>query len=307
MNTDGQTYGKVAVLMGGESAEREVSLQSGAAVLAALLRQGVNAHAFDPKDKPIWALHEEGFDRAFITLHGTFGEDGTLQGVLETLRIPYTGPGVMASSICMDKWRTKLLWQAVGIPTPEYVMVNENTDFAAVEAQLGLPMFIKSACEGSSLALFKVKAPGELRQAYEHIVKTDPLIIAERFIDGGEYTVGILNDLALPVIKIEPAGEFYDYEAKYLSDQTVYRCPCGLSSQQEEALKALALQAFHIVGGQNWGRVDVMLDAAGNPYLLEINTAPGMTTHSLVPKAAQALGWGFDELVLRILDGAHVG
>jgi D-alanine-D-alanine ligase len=304
---NGKIYGKVAVLMGGESAEREVSLQSGAAVLAALLRQGIDAHGFDPQHRSIWALQEEGFDRAFITLHGALGENGTLQGALETMRIPYTGSGVMASSIGMDKWRTKLLWQAAGIPTPEYALINELTDFAAVEAQLGLPIFIKSACEGSSLALFKVKAPGELRQAYEKIVQTDPLIIAERFIDGGEYTIGIIENTALPIIKIEPAGEFYDYEAKYLSDKTIYRCPCGLPSQQEDRLKALALQAFHLVGGQNWGRVDVMVDQDNQPYFLEINTAPGMTDHSLVPKAAKALGWSFDELVLRILDGAHVG
>jgi D-alanine-D-alanine ligase len=304
---NGKIYGKVAVLMGGESAEREVSLQSGAAVLAALLRQGIDAHGFDPQHRSIWALQEEGFDRAFITLHGALGENGTLQGALETMRIPYTGSGVMASSIGMDKWRTKLLWQAAGIPTPEYALINEQTDFAAVEAQLGLPIFIKSACEGSSLALFKVKAPGELRQAYEKIVQTDPLIIAERFIDGGEYTIGIIENTALPIIKIEPAGEFYDYEAKYLSDKTIYRCPCGLPSQQEDRLKALALQAFHLVGGQNWGRVDVMVDQDNQPYFLEINTAPGMTDHSLVPKAAKALGWSFDELVLRILDGAHVG
>lgn len=302
-----QQYGKVAVLMGGESVEREVSLNSGTAVLNALLRQGVDAHPFDPKEKPIWALHDEGFDRVFNILHGPFGEDGTIQGALEAMRIPYTGPGVMASSICMDKWRTKLLWNAIGIPTPEYVIVDEKTDFAAVEAQLGLPIFIKAACEGSSIAVYKVKAPGELRKAYEEICKIDKLVIAERFIDGGEYAIGILDDIALPAIKIEPANEFYDYEAKYLSDDTVYHCPCGLPAEKEAELKTLALKAFHIVGGTNWGRVDVMLDKNGNPYFLEINTAPGMTDHSLVPKAAAVIGMNFDMLVLRILDGAHVG
>lgn len=305
MNT--QHYGKVAVLMGGDSVEREVSLMSGEAVLEALLRQGVNAQAFDPKEKPIWALHEEGFERAFIILHGAQGENGTLQGALEAMRIPYTGPGVMASSICMDKWRTKMIWSAVGIPIPEYLLVDENTDFEAVEAKFGLPAFIKAACEGSSIAVYKAKVPGDLRRAYEEIRKIDPLVIVERFIDGGEYAIGILEDQALPAIKIEPANEFYDYEAKYLSDDTVYHCPCGLPSEKEAALQVLALKAFQVVGGCNWGRVDLMLDQEGNPYFLEINTAPGMTSHSLVPKAAQVEGLDFDALVLKILDGAHVG
>lgn len=307
MPNHAQKYGKVAVLMGGTSVEREVSLNSGTAVLNALLRQGVNAHPFDTKDKPIWALHDEGFDRVFNILHGTSGEDGTIQGALEAMHLPYTGPGVMASSICMDKWRTKLIWQAVGIPTPEYVMVDEDTDFAAVESKLGLPLFIKAACEGSSIAVYKVKEAGELRKAYEAIRKTNDLIIVERFIDGGEYAIGIVEDKVLPTIKIEPANEFYDYEAKYILDSTVYHCPCGLSKEKEAQLQALALKAFKSVGGTNWSRVDLMLDKAGNPYFLEINTAPGMTDHSLIPKAAKVAGMDFDTLVLQILDGAHVG
>lgn len=307
MPNHAQKYGKVAVLMGGTSVEREVSLSSGTAVLNALLRQGVNAHPFDTKEKPIWALYEEGFDRAFNILHGACGEDGIIQGALEAMHIPYTGPGVMASSICMDKWRTKLIWQAVGIPTPEYVMVDEETDFVVVESQLGLPLFIKAACEGSSIAVYKVKEAGELRKAYEVIRKTNQLIIAERFIDGGEYAIGIVGDSVLPTIKIEPANEFYDYEAKYLLDSTVYHCPCGLPEAKEAQLQALALKAFRSVGGTNWGRVDLLLDQAGEPYFLEINTAPGMTDHSLVPKAAKVAGMDFDTLVLKILDGAHVG
>lgn len=302
-----QKYGKVAVLMGGNSAEREVSLQSGGNVLAALLRQGIDAHPFDPQEKPIWALHDEGFQRVFNILHGAFGEDGTVQGALEAMHIPYTGSGVMASGICMDKWRTKLLWQAAGIPTADFVMLDDASDFTAVEERLGLPLFVKSACEGSSVAIFKVREKGGLRPAYEELRKTDSLIMAERFIDGGEYTIGILDEIALPSIKIIPANEFYDYDAKYISDDTVYLCPSDLTQEKEALYRALALKAFSIAGGQNWGRVDLMLDKAGNPYFLEVNTLPGMTNHSLVPKAAKAMGIGFDELVVRILDGAHVG
>lgn len=221
-----EKFGKVAVLFGGKSGEREVSLKSGGAVLAALQRQGVDAHAFDPAEQ---ALHElEQFDRVFISLHGRFGEDGTIQGALELMGIPYTGSGVLASSVGMDKWRTKLLWRSAGINTPKFELIDGRSDFAAVESHLGLPLFVKPANEGSSIGISKVKQSGELGKAYELAAKSDPLVIAEKFIGGGEYTVGILGDRALPIVRIVPANEFYDYEAKYLRDDTQYLCPCGL-------------------------------------------------------------------------------
>jgi len=298
-------FGKVAVLLGGKSAEREVSLNSGGAVLAALLRQGVDAHAFDPVQRP---LHElEGYDRAFIALHGRYGEDGTIQGALELMGIPYTGSGVMASAVGMDKWRTKLLWRAAGIPTLDFELLDETRDFAAVEAQLGLPLFVKPANEGSSIGISKVKQTGGLRAAYEEAAQYDPLVLAERFAGGGEYTVAVLGERALPVIRIVPANEFYDYEAKYLRDDTRYLCPCGLPEQQEVAIRAQALQAFRIVGGEGWGRVDFLMDETGKHYFLEVNTSPGMTDHSLVPMAAKAAGITFAQLVLDILEMAHVG
>lgn len=298
-------FGKVAVLLGGKSGEREVSLKSGAAVLAALRRGGVDAHAFDPADRALSEL--AGFDRVFIALHGRYGEDGTIQGALELMGIPYTGSGVMASSVGMDKWRTKLLWRAAGVATPEFELVDANSDFAAIEKRLGLPLFVKPANEGSSIGISKVKAAGGLKAAYELAAKSDPLVIAEQFVGGGEYTVGILGDEALPVIRIVPANEFYDYEAKYLRDDTQYLCPCGLDSALEEKIKAEALQAFRVVGGQGWGRVDFLMDEAGWHYFLEVNTSPGMTDHSLVPMGAKAVGLSFDELVLKVLELAHVG
>ncbi|MFL9709282.1 D-alanine--D-alanine ligase [Methylobacillus sp. Pita1] len=298
-------FGRVAVLLGGKSGEREVSLKSGAAVLAALRRGGVDAHAFDPAERELSEL--AGFDRVFIALHGRYGEDGTIQGALELMGIPYTGSGVMASSVGMDKWRTKLLWRAAGVATPEFELVDADGDFAAIEQRLGLPLFVKPANEGSSIGISKVKTAGGLKAAYELAAKSDPLVIAEQFVGGGEYTVGILGDEALPVIRIVPANEFYDYEAKYLRDDTQYLCPCGLDAALEEKIKAEALQAFRVVGGQGWGRVDFLMDEAGRHYLLEVNTSPGMTDHSLVPMGAKAVGLSFDELVLRILELAHVG
>jgi D-alanine-D-alanine ligase len=298
-------FGKVAVLLGGRSAEREVSLNSGNAVLAALKRGGVDAYAFDPAARP---LHElEGFDRAFIALHGRYGEDGTIQGALELMGIPYTGSGVMASAMGMDKWRTKLVWQAAGIATPAFELVDGASDFAAIEARLGLPLFVKPANEGSSIGISKVKAAGGLRAAFYEATKYDALVIAESFIGGGEYTVGILGDQALPVIRIVPANEFYDFDAKYLRDDTQYLCPCGLAPEVEARIRDQALQAFRVLGGRGWGRVDFLMDEAGKHYFLEANMSPGMTDHSLVPMGARAAGIDFDQLVLRILELAHVG
>ena len=303
----GKSFGKVAVMFGGDSAERDVSLKSGAAVLAALQRAGVDAHAFDPAAKTLAALREEGYDRVFVAMHGRGGEDGTLQGALDLMKIPYTGSGVLASALAMDKWRSKLVWQAAGLPIPEYALLDADSDFAAVEARLGLPLFVKPANEGSSIGITKVKEAGGLRAAFATAAKYDRLVIAERFLAGGEYTVGILGGRALPVIRIVPATEFYDYEAKYLRDDTQYRIPSGLSAAQEEAMREMALRAFAVLGCRGWGRIDVMLDAAGNAYVLEANTAPGMTDHSLVPMAAKAAGIAFEQLVVDVLEMASRG
>jgi D-alanine-D-alanine ligase len=302
-------FGKVAVLLGGLSAERAVSLNSGARVLAALQRQGVDAQAFDPAERKLDEL--AAFERAFIALHGRYGEDGTIQGALELMRIPYTGSGVMASALGMDKWRTKLLWRSVGLPIPEFAMLGAHSDFAAVEQQLGLPLFVKPDCEGSSIGITKVKQRGGLQAAYLEAARHDSLVLAERAVLGGEYTVGIIGAgeemQALPIIKIEPATEFYDYDAKYLRDDTVYRCPCGLPEARERQLRAQALEAFRVIGCRGWGRVDFLMDEQGNAYYLEVNTAPGMTDHSLVPMAARVAGISYDELVVRVLALASLG
>ena len=302
-------FGKVAVLFGGTSAEREVSLNSGSRVLAALLRRGVDAHAFDPAERCLDEL--KGFDRVFIALHGRYGEDGTIQGALELMHIPYTGSGVMASAVGMDKWRTKLLWSAVGLAIPKFVLLTENSDFAAIEKQLGLPLFVKPACEGSSIGISMVRQSGQLCQAYLEAARHDSLVIAEEGVMGGEYTVAILGEgddmQALPIIKIEPATEFYDYEAKYMRDDTAYRCPCGLPEARELELRALALEAFRVLGCRGWGRVDFLMDEKGNAYFLEANTSPGMTDHSLVPMSARVAGITYDELVERILALATLG
>ena len=295
-------FGKVAVLFGGTSAEREVSLNSGSRVLAALQGQGIDAHAFDPAEQALDAL--KGFDRAFIALHGRHGEDGTIQGALELMHIPYTGSGVMASALGMDKFRTKLLWQAAGLPVPEYALLTASSDFADVEDALGLPIFVKPAHEGSSIGISKVVEHDTLRDAYEVAARYDALVIAEKGVMGGEYTVGILGDQALPIIKIEPATEFYDYEAKYNRDDTRYLCPCGLPEAQEQQIRREALEAFRILGGRGWGRVDFLMDEDGKHYFLEVNTAPGMTDHSLVPMAARVAGMSYPELVRRVLDMA---
>ncbi len=299
--TSAAAFGKVAVLMGGVSAEREVSLKSGAAVLAALKNRGVDAHGIDVGSDPLAALRDGLFDRVFNILHGGIGENGTLQGVLEIMGLPYTGSGVKASAIGMDKWRNKLLWQAAGLPVPECVLLTAQSEFALLEQMFDLPLFVKPANEGSSVGISMVKQPGEMETAYHEAAKYDSLVLAEKYLGGGEYTVAILNGEALPPVKIEPANEYYDYSAKYLQDDTRYLCPCGLSDEQVTRMQALALQAFMVLGARGWGRIDVLLDETGEPYLLEANTVPGMTDHSLVPMAARAAGIEFDELVWRIL------
>jgi D-alanine-D-alanine ligase len=300
-------FGKVAVMFGGKSVEREVSLNSGAAVLEALLRCGVDAHAFDPAYRNFQELVDESFDRVFIALHGHYGEDGTVQGALEFMGVPYTGSGVMASALGMDKWRCKLVWQAANLPIPDYEILDDSSDLGEVSNRLGLPLFVKPAKEGSSVGISKVHAASALKEAYSKAVKYDSLVLAEQYIGAGEYTVALLGDQALPVIRIEPANEFYDYEAKYLSDETGYLCPSGLSAEHEIEMQSLAKKAFSLIGGQGWGRVDFLMSEERRLYLLEANTSPGMTDHSLVPMAARHAGISFEQLVVRILELAHVG
>ena len=297
-------FGKVAVMLGGTSAERPVSLNSGAAVLAALTRQGVDAHAFDPATRSLGDLITGEFDRVFISLHGRLGEDGCMQGALELLNLPYTGSGVMASAVGMDKWRTKLLWRAAGLPTADWEILTADSNFDEVEKKLGLPIFVKPAHEGSSIGMSKVTEHGTLKAAYELAAEHDGLVLAEKFIDGAEFTVGILGDRALPLIRLQPPEDkaFYDFDAKYLRNDTKYQCPAGLTDAQETAFRQLALDAFRLLGGRGWGRVDIMLDSLGNPYLLEANTSPGMTDHSLVPMAARVAGLEFDALCMTILE-----
>ena len=301
-----RNFGKVAVLMGGPSAEREVSLKSGNAVLAALKRQGVDAHGMDADKSTLRQLEDGNFDRVFIALHGRWGEDGVIQGALEVLDMPYTGSGVLGSALAMDKLRSKYLWTASGIPTPEYVVLESSADLEQVAAKLGLPVFVKPVREGSSLGISKAKTENELKVAWGMAAKYDDKVIAERFIDGAELTCTIVGDRALPLIRIETDREFYDYEAKYILDSTRYLCPCGLPAAQEREIQDLARRAFETLACSGWGRVDFMLDKAGRAYTLEVNTVPGMTDHSLVPKAAKQAGLDFDELVLRILETADV-
>jgi D-alanine-D-alanine ligase len=300
-------FGKVAVLMGGRSAEREISLMSGNAVLAALKRKGVDAHAFDTRDRDLHELRSQGFDRVFIALHGRYGEDGTVQGALELMGIPYTGSGVMASSLAMDKWRTKLVWIAAGISTPRFQMLEAGSDFKAVANDLGLPLIVKPSREGSTIGLTKVTRVQDVEAAYQKAAQHDEMVLAEEFIAGVEVTASILGEQALPLIRIEAPGGSYDYQAKYFSDETRYFCPSGLPPALESRIQALALKASRILGCQGWGRVDVMLNAKDEPFLLEANTVPGMTGHSLVPMAAKVAGIQFDDLVVRILEDAHVG
>ena len=301
-------FGKVAVLMGGKSAEREISLMSGNGVLKALRLKGVDAHAFDPAQRDVFDLKREGFARCFIALHGRGGEDGTIQGALEMLGIAYTGSGVMGSAIGMDKWRTKMVWIANGIPTPKFRILTENENWSSVTRELGLPLIVKPANEGSTLGLTKVTKAKQLPEAYELATKKyKDLALAEQFIDGPEYTASVLGDEALPLIRIEAPKGNYDYQNKYFSDDTKYHCPSGLPQKKEKELQALSLQAFRAVGCRGWGRVDIMLDAKHKPWLLEVNTSPGMTGHSLVPMAARAVGIGYEDLCVKILELARVG
>jgi D-alanine-D-alanine ligase len=303
---DPKRFGKVAVLAGGESAEREVSLNSGRLVLQGLRAAGIDAHAFDPAERPLSALKDEAFVRAFNALHGGYGENGQIQGALDFYGIRYTGSGVLGSALGLDKFRAKLVWQQMGIPTPPFEAVMRGDDYAAratsIIAKLGLPLFVKPASEGSSVAVAKVKSADALPAALNEAAKFDKIVIVEKSIDGGgEYTACIAGDLDLPIIRIVPAGEFYDYHAKYIANDTQYLIPCGLAPEQQAHLKALSRRAFEVLGCTDWGRADFMLDAAGNAYFLEVNTAPGMTDHSLPPKAARAVGISYEELVVAVL------
>lgn len=295
-------FGKVAVMLGGTSAERPVSLNSGAAVLAALSRQGVDAHAFDPATRNLGDLISAAFDRVFIALHGRYGEDGCMQGALELLDIPYTGSGVMASAVGMDKWRTKLLWRAAGLPTADWDILSASSDFVAAEKKLGLPIFVKPAHEGSSIGMSKVQRAEDLPHAFATAARFGDAVFCEEWMSGAEYTAAILHGRVLPLIRIEAKAVFYDYQAKYFSDETRYVCPCGLAPEAEARFAGVAARAFATVAATGWGRVDLMVGVDGAPRVLEINTIPGMTSHSLVPMAAAAAGIGFDELVWRILE-----
>ena len=300
--SSGERFGKVAVLMGGTSAEREVSLNSGQAVVDGLLRGGVNAHAVDiTTAKDVVDLYQNNFERAFVVLHGRGGEDGQIQGALQTLGIPYTGSGVMGSAIAMDKYRTKLLWEGAGLPTPAYQLLR-NSDDLELAAALGFPLMIKPANEGSSIGMSRVATGKELVRAWQVAREYDPIVIAERWITGSEYTVAILGRDALPVIRLQTANAFYDYEAKYQSDETGYYIPSGLDPVREKQAQDVALEAFDAVGASGWGRVDMMIDEAAQIWLIEVNTVPGMTDHSLVPMASEAQGIGFDALVWKILE-----
>lgn len=304
----GAHFGKVAVLMGGKSAEREISLMSGSGVLKALRAKGIDAHAFDPAERDVFDLRREGYARCFIALHGRGGEDGTIQGALEILGIPYTGSGVLGSAVGMDKWRTKMIWIANGLPTPRFRVLTEEENWQSVARELKLPLIVKPANEGSTLGLTKVFSVKELPAAYELAAKKyRDTALAEEFIDGPEYTASILGESALPLIRIEAPQGNYDYQHKYFTDDTKYHCPCGLPAKKEKELQALALQAFRVAGCSGWGRIDIMLDARKRPWLLEVNTSPGMTGHSLVPMAARAVGISYEDLCAKILKLAHVG
>ena len=300
-------FGKVAVLLGGKSAEREVSLDSGTAVLEALVRSGVNAEAFDPQERSVTELVN--YDRAFIVLHGRGGEDGQIQGALEWLNVPYTGTGVQGSAIGMDKVKTKQVWQGSELPTAPYRIVTKDSDANDIVNALGLPLIIKPVHEGSSIGMSKVEKIEDFAEAIAKATEHDAVVMAEKWITGREYTIVVLNGQALPVIRLEPPQDvaFYDYEAKYQRNDVQYGIPCGLTEAEEQQLKALSLRAFQAVGASGWGRIDAMQDEQGNFWLLEVNTVPGMTSHSLVPKAAAAVGYSFDELCVAILEQTLTG
>jgi D-alanine-D-alanine ligase len=299
-------FGRVAVAMGGASAEREVSLNSGANVLEALRARGVDAHGVDGVPALLDGLRAGGFDRVFNILHGRGGEDGTLQGALECLRVPYTGSGVLGSALSMDKVRTKQVWQSLGLPTPRYAAYARGDDVTQAIAELGLPVVVKPSHEGSSVGITRVRSPMDLSAAIELAARYDGELVIEQLIEGGEYTVGILDGEALPSIHIVPAGEYYDYHAKYVAEDTQYHCP-GLEGDAELEIRRLALTAFQAVDASGWGRVDLMRDRDGGNWLLEVNTTPGMTSHSLVPKAARAIGIDFESLCWRILETSFAG
>ena len=295
-----QKIGRIAVLFGGNSAEREISLQSGAAAIEALQSFGVDVVAIDTQENAVAQLQQQELSGAFIALHGMGGEDGKIQGLLEFLNIPYTGSGVLASSLCMDKLRTKQLWSGVNLPSAQYLALEKSTDWVQALAYLGGEAMVKPAHEGSSIGMSRVNTPQALKKAYEEAAQYDTSVLAEQLIVGAEYTVAILNGEALPPIRLQPNSDFYDFNAKYLADDTQYLCPCGLAQAKETELKQLAKAAFTAVGAEGWGRVDIMANAAGEFYLLEVNTVPGLTGHSLVPMAAQAADIDFETLILRI-------
>jgi D-alanine-D-alanine ligase len=301
MSGDPRKFGKVALLLGGQSAEREISLKSGGAVLAALQRKSIDVEAVDPDASILERLRAGGFDRAFVILHGRGGEDGQIQGALEILGLPYTGSGVLGSALGMDKYRCKLAWMGCGLPTAEFALLSSADDLIKAR-ELGFPLMVKPAHEGSSIGMARAEDEEQLAAVWEEAARFDPLVLAERWITGPEFTCAVLGREALPLIRLETPRTFYDYQAKYFSDDTSYICPCGLPPEDESRFQAMALSAFDAAGASGWGRVDFMLDQEGNPYLLEINTVPGMTDHSLVPMAARARGMDFDELVYRILE-----
>ena len=301
MTRTAQDMGRVAVLYGGWSAEREVSLQSGAQACAALKRLGVDAHLIDATPDAVLGLKAAGYERVFIALHGRGGEDGIVQAALELQGLPYTGCGVGASALAMSKAQTKRIWQAEQLPTPRSVLLQPGFDPQAVVQALGLPIFVKPASEGSSIGMTKVTHAQELATAYAAAARFDSQVLAEQFIHGQEYTASVLNRQVLPLIRVQPQAVFYDYHAKYQAEDTAYHCPCGLPQEQEQAIAELVLRAFDAVGARGWGRVDLFVDQEAKPWLLEINTVPGLTTHSLVPMAAKALGIDFDQLIWQIL------
>ena len=300
--SDPKLFGRVAVLMGGWSAEREVSLWSGQGVHAALLSKGVDAVAIDADKAAVLSLGAQGYDRVFNILHGTGGEDGTVQAILDLHGLPYPGSGVLASALAMDKLRSKRIWKAEGIPTPDFMLLGSLDDAHAAAQRFGYPHIVKPAADGSSVGVSKVKRADQIEKAYADARGNGRAVIAEKFVAGGEYTCPVIDGVPLPLIHIEPDGEFYDYHAKYISENTRYHCPSGVAPEREKYLQEICVRAFELIGCKDWGRVDFMMDAQGNPWLLEINTLPGMTSHSLVPMAAKATGMSYADLCWALLE-----